>query len=249
MPTLLLIILATTIISLGSLVGVLTLAIKKTELHRFLILLISISAGTLMGGAFLHLLPEAVELTSPSSALSLTLLSFIGFYVIENLFFWRHCHRQGHCDRHAFGVLNLIGDGLHNFLDGLLLAAAFTVSPELGLTTTIAIAFHEIPQEIGDFGVLLYSGYSRRTALIANLMVSLTAVFGGVLGYFFSSLGSRIETSLLPLAAGGFIYISASDLMPEIRRQTHGKRSISTFSLFLVGVLIMWLLKLIGVDS
>ncbi len=249
MSTLTLILLATLTISLGSLLGVLTLAVKEAVLHRFLILLISISAGTLMGGAFLHLLPEAVELTQPSTALGLTLVSFIGFYVIENLFFWRHCHREGHCDRHAFGALNLIGDGLHNFLDGLLLAAAFTVSPQLGFTTTLAIAFHEIPQEIGDFGVLIYSGYSRRKALIANLLVSLTAVLGGVLGYFFSSLGSRIETSLLPLAAGRFIDISASDLMPEIRRQTQGKRSLSTFSLFLVGVLIMWVLKLVGVES
>ena len=136
--------------------------------------------------------------------------------------------------------MNLCGDAIHNFIDGLILAAAFITNVHLGIVTTLAIALHEIPQEIGDFGVLLYAGFEKRKALFANFMVALTVVLGGIVGFFLSSL-EQFVVYLLPFAAGGFIYIAASDLMPEIRKERGLQKSIASFGAFLFGILIMFL--------
>lgn len=242
MSTLAQIILANIIISAGSLIGVITLSIKEAKLQRILLLLVAMSAGALMGAAFLHLLPEAIALSSPTSTLTLTLVSFILFFIIERLLFWRHCH-HGHCDTHTFGYLNLIGDALHNFIDGLIIAATFIISPELGVTTTLAVALHEIPQEIGDFGVLLYAGFKKSDAILANISVALTAVLGGLVGYLLHGSGLDIEAYLLPLAAGGFLYIAAADLMPEIRKEKDRKKSLTAFAMFILGILLMVLVR------
>jgi len=245
MNKLIFIITTTFLISLASLIGVFTLSIKEKVLSKFLLLLISLSAGALMGGAFLHLLPEASEKLDTGSLYSIVLFSFILFFLIEKLFHWRHCHKKN-CDVHTFGYMNLFGDAVHNFVDGLVIAATFLIDIKLGVITSFAIALHEIPQEIGDFGVLLYSGFSRKKALISNFLVAITAVLGGVIGYFASFQIENITSFLLPFAAGGFIYIAASDLMPEIRKETSLKKSMLSFGVFLVGILIMFLVKFIG---
>ena len=140
--------------------------------------------------------------------------------------------------------MNLVGDTIHNFIDGLILAASFVTSVELGLTTTIAIAAHEIPQEIGDFGVLIYGGFKKKKAIILNFIVALTIVIGGLIGYFISkSVGSAV-TFLLPFAAGGFIYIAATDLIPEIKKELDFKKYMATLIVFIIGILIMWFIKL-----
>ena len=247
MSTLLSIIIATFVISLGGLVGVFTLSIKEAKLSRVLMLLVSLSAGALMGGAFIHLLPEAVEELESMLVFSIVLFSFVSFFFIEKLLHWRHCHK-GHCDVHTFGYMNLIGDGVHNFIDGLIIAATFMTSIPLGIATTLTIAFHEIPQEIGDFGVLLYSGFDRKKALVANFMVACIAIIGGVVGYFLSLSIDHFMVYLLPFAAGGFIYIAASDLMPEIRKEQSLKKSIASFGFFLLGIGIMILVKLFGAE-
>jgi len=136
--------------------------------------------------------------------------------------------------------MNLFGDAIHNFIDGLILAATFIKDIRLGVVTTLAIALHEIPQEIGDFGVLLYAGFEKKRALMANFLVALTVVLGGFVGYFLSSY-DKLVVYLLPFAAGGFIYIAASDLMPEIRKEQSLKKSLASFGVFLIGVLIMFL--------
>lgn len=228
------------IISLGSIVGIFTLAIKKDHISKILLLLVSLSAGTLMGGAFLHLLPEGAENLDSQSLFSITLLSFVFFFLLEKLFHWRHCH-HGQCDTHSFGVMNLIGDSIHNFIDGLIIAATFSADFRLGLITTIAVALHEIPQEIGDFGVLLYAGYSRQKALVLNFIVATTALLGVLAGYYLSRLSENLLPYLIPFAAGGFIYISASDLMPEIRKERSLKKSLVSFGVFTLGVVIMYL--------
>ena len=239
MATLIYIIIASFLISVGALVGIFTLAMQEKKLNKILLLLVSLSAGALMGGAFIHLLPEASEKLEGISIYGTVLLSFITFFFIEKLFHWRHCHK-GKCDVHTFGYMNLCGDAVHNFIDGLILAATFIADIRLGIITTLAIALHEIPQEIGDFGVLLYAGFKKEKALLANFLVALTVVLGGVVGYFLSFLESYF-IYLLPFAAGGFIYIAASDLMPEIRKEQSLKKSLASFGVFLIGVLIMYL--------
>ena len=141
------------------------------------------------------------------------------------------------------GTMNLIADALHNFLDGVLIAASFAAGGGLGLVSTLAIALHEIPQEIGDFGVLLHSGFSRRRALLFNILVSLTASLSGILGYVAAHTMTQFAHYLIPVAAGGFLYISAADLIPELKSTTTPKRTLSTVLTFLLGVLLMFLVK------
>jgi zinc and cadmium transporter len=239
MNTFIYILISTFLISAGALAGILTLALQAEKLNKILLMLVSLSAGALMGGAFIHLLPEASQELDSSALYGMVLFSFIAFFFVEKLFHWRHCHK-GQCQVHTFGYMNLCGDAVHNFIDGLILAAAFITDIHLGIVTTLAIALHEIPQEIGDFGVLLYAGFEKRKAMIANFSVALTVVLGGIVGFFLSSLDSFVAY-LLPFAAGGFIYIAASDLMPEIRKEQGLKKSLASFGVFLIGVLIMYL--------
>ena len=238
------IILATFFISLISFVGVITLILKEKALDKILIVLIGLSAGALMGGAFLHLIPEAVESDLGLDVFVFVLFGFVLFFLIEKVLHWRHCHK-GHCDVHTFHYMNLIGDSIHNFLDGLIMAASFVVSVPLGMTTTIAIATHEIPQEIGDFGVLIYGGFSKRKAVVLNFVISLTAVFGGVIGFFITNIVENMVLFVLPFAAGGFIYIAATDLVPEIRKELDMKKYLATLVVFLCGILIMWVTKVV----
>jgi zinc and cadmium transporter len=141
--------------------------------------------------------------------------------------------------------MNLIGDSIHNFIDGLIISASFIVSTSLGLTTALAIAAHEIPQEIGDFGVLIYGGFKKKKAIILNFAVALTIVIGGVVGYLVSKNIKDTVVFLIPFAAGGFIYIAATDLIPEIRKETDIKKSMTTMVVFICGILIMWLIKIL----
>src|SRR4030042_3621903 len=163
---------------------------------------------------------------------------------MEKLLFWRHCHK-GDCHHHTFGYMNLVGDSIHNFIDGLVIASTFLVDFNLGIATTMAIALHEIPQEIGDFGVLIHAGFHYKKALIINYIVALTVVLGGIVGYFISFSLHNVIPYLLPFAAGGFIYIAASDLMPEIRKEINLKKSMISFLIFILGIVLMFLVKLI----
>jgi len=236
------IIIATFLISLGALAGVFTLAMNENKLEKILLFLVSLSAGALMGGAFLHLLPEAAEKIEGGELFGIVLLSFVFFFIVEKVLHWRHCHK-GHCDIHSFGYMNLFGDFVHNFIDGLIISAAFLTDVRLGIVSSLAIALHEIPQEIGDLGVLLYSGFKKGKALLANFLVALSVILGGVVGYFLSFQVEGLMAYLLPFAAGGFIYISASDLMPEIRKEQNLKKSMISFGVFLAGILMMYLAK------
>ncbi len=242
MSTLNYIIIASLLISSGSLIGILFLALRKKITEKIILYLISLSAGTLMGGAFIHLIPEASEQLPTSVLFPLVLASFILFFFIEKVLHWRHCHKKI-CKIHTFGYISLIGDSVHNLIDGLIIAATFLIDIKLGMATTLAIAFHEIPQEIGDFGVLLYSGFKKSKALILNFLVSLTIVIGAVVGYFLSFRLGNLTIYLLPIAAGGFLYISASDLIPEIRKEQNLKESLLSFVCFLIGIAIMYLAK------
>lgn len=245
MLTLLYIIIGSFVITLCVWVAVFFIFIKKESLEKITMFLVSLSAGALMGGAFLHLLPEASTKLNPDSLFTVFLIAFVSFFLIEKLLHWRHCHKAD-CPVHTFGYMNLIGDSIHNFIDGLMIASTFMINPSLGIATTLAVAIHEIPQEIGDYGVLIHAGFTRKKALLMNYLVALTVVLGGIVGYFTFTKIEAALPYLLPFAAGGFVYIAASDLMPEIRKETKIKKSIGTFLVFILGILLMYLVKLIN---
>lgn len=234
-------VIANLVVSLCSLLGVFSLSVKKEKLDSLLIYFVALSAGTLMGAAFLHLIPEATEVVGVQMTNITLIMAFISFFLVEKLLHWHHHHAFSH-DTHTLGYMNLVGDSLHNFLDGMILAATFYTNIGLGITTTLAVILHEIPQEIGDFGVLLHSGFSIKKALTANLLVALTAVLGGIIASIWISQVSLVSPYITAFAAGGFVYISTSDLLPEIRKEDRTSRSWSTFLVFLFGILLMVLL-------
>jgi len=230
------------LVSLLSFIGVFFLALKKEILNRFLGLLVSFACGSLLGGAFFHLLPESVGQLG-ESAFVWVMVSFLLFFILEKFLYWRHCHKE-HCEVHTFTYLNLIGDGLHNFIDGAIIAASFLVNFSLGISTTLAVIFHEIPQEIGDFSILIYGGWKRRKALIFNFISALTAIIGALAVYFFSKQISDLVPILLSFAAGGFIYIVGVDLIPELHKRREISKSIIQFFSLTAGLILMWLLKI-----
>ncbi len=233
---------ATVIVSLISFIGVLTLVMNKKFLEKSILVLVALSAGALMGGAFLHLIPEAFDSFLGESVFLYVLIGFIVFFFVEKVLHWRHCHKD-QCDIHSFAYMNLVGDGLHNFIDGLIIAASFMVDFRVGVVSTLAIILHEVPQEIGDFGVLLHGGFNRFKALMLNFATAVTAVIGGIVGFFLSGIVENFTLILLPFAAGGFIYIAASDLIPELRNEKKIDRSLLIFLTFLIGVFMMYAVK------
>lgn len=254
--TLLYIIASTVIISLLSMVGLLVFFTGEKVIKGMIVFLISLSAGTLMGGAFFHLLPEASKSIDADTLFTVVLASFIGFYLIERILHWRHCHQPHYgsgyhgkhkhtkkCKVHSFGYMNLIGDGIHNFLDGMIIAASFITDIRLGMITSVAIILHELPQEIGDFGVLIGAGFTKKRALLFNFMTALLALAGALVGYFLAGEIEGLTIYLLPIAAGGFLYIAASDLLPEIRKEEKIGKALTSFVIFMVGVVLMYSLK------
>jgi len=232
------------IVSLISLVGILTFSLKKETLRSVLLYLVSFSAGGLFGDAFIHLIPEAVEEGGFGLNTSLYILfGIISSFIVEKFLQWRHCHIPTSEEHpHSFAYMNLFGDAVHNFIDGLIIAGSYIVSSSLGVTTTLAVVFHEIPQEIGDFGVLIYGGFKKSRALLFNFLSALTAVFGA-----FTSLGVSLYVKdfilfLVPFAAGQFIYIAGSDLIPELQKEYEPSKSMLQLVAFILGTLMLLLL-------
>lgn len=240
------ILVSTSIISVLSLIGLITLSFKEDFLSRILLFLISLSAGALLGGAFFHLIPEAFESLEgfPNLAVSIILVGYALFFIFEKVLHWGHCHVNGCTDEHTFGYINLVADSLHNFIDGLIIAAAFVTNFSLGAVTTVAIVLHEIPKEIGDFGILLHSGMEKKKALSWNFMTSTFVMIGGFVGYFLGNI-SQFTNFLVPFTAGGFIYISTSVLIPEIHKEENMKKWLLSFIVFLFGIALMFLVTLI----
>ena len=235
-------IIAVFLISLVSLIGIFFLSFNKKLLNKVLSLLISFAVGALFGDAFIHLLPESFERLGSSSTVYV-LAGILLFFILEKFLRWHHCHDVD-CKKHkpTLPVMNLVGDGVHNFVDGLLIAGSFTVSVPLGITTSLAILLHEIPQEIGDFAILVHGGFSVKKALIFNLFSALMAIIGAI---FFFSFGSFIKEAayfLLPITAGGFIYIAGSDLIPELHQETKLNKAIVQFLFIILGITVMFLL-------
>ncbi len=235
------------IVSLLSFSGILFLVLNPSSLRRIIPLLVAFSAGAMLGGALFHLLPEAIP-HFPEGSIVPFLLVFCGFalfFILERFVFWHHCHETGDCDVHPFGYMNIVGDGIHNFIDGTILAASFMVGTEVGFAATIAIISHEIPQEIGDFGVLLHAGIKAKKALFLNFLSALASILGVLVGWFFLIRNEAVGAHLLAFAAGGFLYISASDLVPELHKEKDLKKSAVSFLLLLGGILLMIVTKVL----
>ena len=243
MSTLLWILGATIVNSLVALVGAFSLFCSEKTLNKILFALVGFSTGALLAGAFFHLLAEALETSNNTTTVfGYLFVGFILFFLIERLLHWHHCH-EGKCETHPVGHLILIGDAVHNFIDGLIIAASFLVSVSFGLITTMLIIGHELPQELGDFGILVNSGFERKKALLYNLIAQATGILGGLIGFFVStSMG--LTGFLLPFAAGGFIYIAASDLIPELHKESDLKKSFGSFVFFLLGIIFMFTTKI-----
>ena len=214
---------------------------------------ISFAIGALLAVAFWGLIPHAFEEVNPAQFQSLSgtiLAGILGFFVLEKLLIWRHCH-SGSCEAHGddehnhhhgqktAGTLIIVGDSIHNFVDGVLIAAAFLTDVKLGIVTSLAVAAHEIPQEVGDFAILLQSGYSKSKALFYNVLASFTTVIGGVLAYYSLEDLHDVLPFFLALASSSFIYIAVADLIPSLHKKTDIKTSLQQIVLIMAGVLVI----------
>jgi len=248
------IIIATFVVSLFSLVGIFALSLKEKKLHSILLVLVAFSAGSILGAAYFDLLPEAIELVEGSVVFIYVTLGFILFFFLERFIYWYHGH--GHeadisaeiADRAAskgFVYLNLIGDGIHNFVDGMVIAASFLIGFSVGLATTVAVIFHELPQEMGDYGILVYAGFKRGRALLLNFIVALVVVLGGISAVLFIETVEALSGLLIAFSAGGFIYLAASELIPELHEEKSFKKSVVQFVTFILGIALIWSLGII----
>lgn len=237
------------LVSAISLIGIFTFALKTNKLEKILLYLVSFSVGALFGDAFIHLLPEAFESANNSWIVGLYVLFGILFsFIIEKVIHWRHCHvPTSKHHKHRFVYMNLVGDSVHNFIDGLIIAGSYFLSVPIGIATTVAVILHEIPQEIGDFGILVFGGFSKKRALFFNFLTALTAILGAIIGILMSS-SEHLLLFLIPFAAGNFIYIAGSDLIPELHKEECAHNFHNYFFqllMFILGILIMMSLLLL----
>jgi zinc and cadmium transporter len=221
-----------------ALVGAITIFLPPPILARLLLPMVGLAAGSLLGGAFFHMLPESVDVLGNDLDIYLALVvGFLVFFVLEQFLHWHHCHRAEHDQHRPLGYLVLLADGLHNLIGGLAVGGAFMVDIRVGIVTWLVAAAHEVPQELGDFGVLVHSGWQRRSALAWNFASALTFLLGALLAY---ALADHIEVGyLLPFAAGNFIYIAAADLLPEITAETRTRNKLETSAAFMIGLTIL----------
>ncbi|MFB6226160.1 MAG: ZIP family metal transporter [Candidatus Paceibacteria bacterium] len=240
------------IVSSISFIGVLTISVASEKLKKWLIYLVSFAAGGLFGGAFIHLLPKIVKKHGFTVDISLYILAgIVTMFLVEKVVRWRHCHHPitdgEECKPEPVAIMNLVGDGVHNFLDGLVIGGSFLINIEVGIATTIAVVIHEIPQEIGDFGVLLHGGYSRVKALLMNFLIALISVLGVLVALVLGSYIQNLSSILVPLAVGNFVYIAGADLIPELHHKDQNlSKSVLQLLTFIGGIVVMWLVFVIN---
>lgn len=237
------------VITLLSFIAAPLLLLKDRTLRFLSMFLVTLAAATLLGTAFLHILPEAMKEGPEEFAFAWILVGFVFFYIAEKLLHLHHVTQPEEEGReHApreLGILGLVGDFLHNFIDGIILAAAFLVDIKLGLVAGVAIALHEIPQEIAVFGVLIYSGFSKLRALILNFLSQVSIILGVAAVLVFGEIVKLWIPSILLFAVGSFVYLGAADFVPEFRKERSRKKSLGLFLVFLAGLFLIWLLGLL----
>ena len=222
-----------------AMIGSITLVLKPATLDRLLLPLVAFAAGSLIGGAFFHMIPAAIDVNANTLGIGVAVVTgFTVFFVLEQVLHWHHCHRARSDCKQPLTYLILIGDALHNFLGGLAIAGTFLIDVRLGITSWLAAAAHEVPQELGDFGVLVHGGWSKRRALLFNVLSGLTFLLGGLLAY---GLSFQMDVSwLIPFAAGNFLYIGASDLVPEVNKHADNKANAVHLMAFVLGVALLY---------
>jgi zinc and cadmium transporter len=234
------------VVSLLSLIGISLLALSHEAFHKIVFVLVALAVGALFGDAFLHLLPDAYADPARSSQTSLfVIVGILLFFGLENFLHWRHQHSDEHEEIQPFGYLNLIADMTHNFIDGLIIGASYLVGVKMGIATSLAVMLHEIPHEFSNFGVLVKSGFSKGRALFLNFVTALTALAGGLIAWWVGGNTEGFIRMLIPLTAGGFIYIAGSDLVPQLHKDVKSVRALVQFAAILAGVGLMFLIKLL----
>ncbi len=232
------------IVSIISLIGIFTLLIKENQLKKILLFLVSFAAGALFGDAFIHLIPSVVEEFGCKIVVPLGILAgILVFFILEKFICWRHCHIPTSKQHpHPVGFMNLIGDCFHNLIDGMIIGGSYLASIPVGIATSIAVVLHEIPQEMGDFGILMHAGFSRFKALMFNFISALLAVVGTVISLVIGTKIQNYTLFLIPFTAGGFIYIAGSDLIPELHKETKLSKSFIQLIALIFGIGVMLLL-------
>ena len=240
MQVLIQILIAVLFVSLVSVLGIF-IFFKQKIMNKFLFFLVSFAAGTLLGVAFLDLLPAIIEEGFSEIMPIFMLAGILSFFVLEKFLHWHHHHtEEKEREVHSFTYLNIVGDAVHNFLDGAVIAVSFMANTALGIATTIAVIAHEIPQEIADFSVLIYGGFSRMKALVYNFLTALTAVIGALFTYFFSSAVENSHSYIAAFTIGGFVYIASTDLIPEIHKEKNLRKSFVQLILLALGIFVIW---------
>ncbi len=237
---------STLLVSILSFSGILLLAMRAKKLERIVFILVSFAIGALFGNTFFMLIPESFALIENTRLIGILIVSgLVVMFILEKMIHWHHCHNVSHKHETApLGYISLVTDSLHNFTDGVLIAAAWMASPGVGIATTIAVILHEIPQEISDFGVLLHAGFSRKKALFLNFIAACAAILGAVVTILLGNLSEMLITYILPFAAGGFIYLAGSDLIPELHRESSARKSWIQLSAILAGIVLMFFISL-----
>ncbi len=234
------------IVSLTSLIGIVTISVSERRLRQAVFVLVSLAVGAMFGDAFIHLLPQTFHTAGPTLRSSICVLAgVLMFFLLEKFLLWRHEHIPHYEECiHPVGYVNLVAEGLHNLIDGLLIGASYLVSVPVGLATTIAVLLHEIPQEMGNFGVLLHAGFNKSAALSLNFLSASLSVVGALLALWAGAKMTQLPAVVLPLTAGGFIYIAGSDLVPELHKERNPAKSAVQLVAIGAGVGMMLLLTL-----
>ena len=234
------------LMSVIALSGSITLVLKEKTLEKVLLPLVAFAAGSLIGGAFFHMLPIAIEkISSVHLVFIYVAIGFLTFLALEQFMHWHHCHRRIVDHKEPVTYLILLADGMHNFIGGLAVGGVFLVDIQLGITTWLAAAAHEVPQELGDFGILVSGGWEKRKALLFNLISGLTFLAGGIVVYFASTELNINTDYLIPFGAGNFLYIGASDLIPQVNKEESLKVSIIHYGSFITGLILLYVLSLV----
>jgi zinc and cadmium transporter len=234
-------------VSLLSLIGVAFISMSEQGLKQMIFVMVSLAVGSLFGDAFIHLLPESFEKFEAKVEASLYVLAGIFlFFILEKFLLWRHQHTlEANHHIHPVGYMNLFADGVHNFIDGTIIGASYLISLPVGIATTLAVIFHEIPHELGNFFVLLHAGFTKSRALFFNFLTGLFAILGTLVALLVGSTVEYFSSLMLPLAAGGFIYIAGSDLVPELNKEKELSKSLVQLAAIATGVGFMLLLTLV----